>query len=150
MTTPTSGDLLYNCELNVQGMTEYGASLEGALTGKHMPPEGVRVDVAVKGTASGPILKGYIEAVDYAHIRADGRLHLHIHGTITTEDDAKISLAAEGVLLPRADDPIFDLRESLALLSSAANYTWLNTLHLWGEGTVDLANGKLNLSVRVA
>ena len=151
MTPPVkSGDSLYDCELNIQSMTEYGASLEAALAGQHMPPEGVRIDVVVAGIATGPVLKGKVEAVDYAHIRADGRMHLHIHGTITTEDDAKIALLAEGVLMPRPDDPIFELRESLTLFSSAPNYKWLNSLHLWGEGTVDLPNGKLHISVRVA
>src|SRR2546427_13249714 len=44
------------------------------------------VGLYVEGTVTGPKLKGMVKGVDYANVRADGRLQLHVHAGITTED----------------------------------------------------------------
>ena len=84
-------------------------------------------------------LKGKVKGVDYLWMRADGRVELDIHAEITTDDGLRISLKADGVGLPRKDSSIADLRENVTLFTSSKDYTWINTLQVWGIGTVDFA-----------
>jgi Protein of unknown function (DUF3237) len=134
------GALLYEYTLNITGLTEYGTSLAELMSGKvAMPLEGARFDVYFEGPVTGEKLKGTVKGVDYLRVRPDGRMELDIHAEITTEDGQKISLKADGVCLPRKESSISDLRENITLFSSYKNYTWMNTLQVWGIGTVDLA-----------
>lgn len=140
MNTIELGEALYEYSLNITGLTEYGVSFEDLTSGKiPPPPEGARFDVAFAGEASGTKLGGKVIGVDYLYIRADGRFQLDIHAEITTEDGQKISLKADGVAIPRKDSSISDLRENVTLFSSSKNYSWVNTIQVWGIGTVDLA-----------
>ena len=44
------GEKIYEYDLDVTGMTDYGVSLEVILSGKEkIPPRGVRIDVAFAG-----------------------------------------------------------------------------------------------------
>jgi hypothetical protein len=134
------GDLLYEVELKIIGVTEYGISMESLASGKTAPPpEGARIDVAFEGESSGPRIAGKARGVDYLHIRADGKFQLHVHAELTTSDGQKISLFADGVGTPREGEPISDLRENVTLTTSAEAYAWVNTLQVWGIGTVNLA-----------
>ena len=140
------GELLYEYTPNITGLTEYGTSLAELMSGKVvMPSEGARFDVCFEGPVTGEKLKGTVKGIDYLRFRPDGRMELDIHAEITTEDGQKISLKADGVCLPRKDSSISDLRENITLFSSYKNYTWMNTLQVWGIGTVDLANQIINV-----
>ena len=140
------GELLYEYTPNITGLTEYGTSLAELMSGKVvMPSEGARFDVYFEGPVTGEKLKGTVKGIDYLRFRPDGRMELDIHAEITTEDGQKISLKADGVCLPRKDSSISDLRENITLFSSYKNYTWMNTLQVWGIGTVDLANQIINV-----
>ena len=140
------GELLYEYTLNITGLTEYGINLTELLSGKTaMPPEGARFDVYFEGPVTGEKLNGTVKGIDYLRIRPDGRMELDIHAEITTQDTQKISLKADGVCLPRKDSSISDLRENISLFSSHKNYTWINTLQIWGIGTVDLATQIINV-----
>ena len=140
------GELLYEYTLSITGLAEYGTSLAELMSGKViMPPEGARFDVYFEGTATGQKLKGTVKGVDYLRMRADGRAELDIHAEIITDDGQKISLKADGVSLPRKDSAIFDLKENVTLFSSYKDYTWVNTLQVWGIGTVDLATQIINV-----
>ncbi|MEI9909161.1 MAG: DUF3237 family protein [Bacteroidota bacterium] len=142
------GELLYECTLNPAGFTEYGTSIEEVMAGKvAMPPGGVRCDAYFEGPATGEKLKGMVKGVDYLRVRPDGRMELDVHAKITTEDGQKISLKADGVCIPRKDSRISDLRENITLFSSYKNYTWMNTLQVWGIGTIDLTTQIINLKV---
>ena len=72
-------------------------------------------------------------------MRADGRFQLDVHAEMTTEDGQKISLKADGVAIQREGSSISDLRENVTLFSSSEDYKWVNTIQVWGVGTVDLA-----------
>lgn len=140
------GEPLYEYGLSITGLTEYGVSFQDLVSGKiPPPPEGARFDVAFAGEASGSKLSGKVSGVDYLHIRADGRFQLDVHAEITTEDGQKISLKADGVAIPRKDSSISDLRENVTLFSSSKGYTWINTIQVWGIGTVDLSTQKIYL-----
>jgi hypothetical protein len=140
MNTIELGEPLYEYTLNITGLTEYGVSFEELTSGKIPPPaEGARFDVAFAGEASGSKLNGKVTGIDYTYMRADGRFQLDVHAEITTEDAQKISIKAGGVAMPRKDSTIFDLRENVTLFSSSKDYTWVNTIQVWGIGTVDLA-----------
>jgi len=44
--------------------------------------------------------------VDYFYVRADGRIQLHFHAELTTEDDKKIAVSADGVVVPEPGSPV--------------------------------------------
>jgi Protein of unknown function (DUF3237) len=134
------GELLYEYTLNITGMVEFGVSFGELMAGKVAPPpEGARFDVIFEGEATGQKLKGKVKGVDYIWMRGDGRVELDIHAEIATNDGQKIALYADGVGLPRKNSSIADLRENVKLFSSSKDYTWINTLQVWGIGTVDFA-----------
>lgn len=141
------GEPLYEYTLRITGITEYGVSFGELISGKVAPPpEGVRFDVAFEGIAIGSKLSGKVTGVDYLWIRADGRMELNIHAVIAIENGQNISLYANGVGISRKDSSITDLRENVTLFSSSNDYKWVNSLQLWGVGTVDLATQTIKVA----
>ena len=140
MNTIEMGEPLYEYTLKITGIVEYGVNF-GELAAQKIPipPEGARFDVAFAGEATGSKLSGKVSGIDYTHMRADGRFQLDVHAEMTTEDGQKISLKADGVAIQREGSSISDLRENVTLFSSSKDYTWVNTIQVWGVGTVDLA-----------
>jgi hypothetical protein len=93
------GEFIYEQVAHVMQMTEYGVPFDELLSGTvALPAEGARFDAVIKGATTGPRLNGVVKGVDYLHVRADGRVEVHYHAEITTEDDKKIALEADGVL----------------------------------------------------
>lgn len=140
------GELLYEYEVKITRVTEYGVSFGALAAGTAAPPpEGARFDVHFEGASIGPRIKGMLQGVDYLHIRADGRFALHIHAEITTDDGQKISLHASGVALPQPGSLVSELRENVTLFSSSSGYAWVNGLQVWGTGSVDLARQEVRI-----
>jgi len=76
------GEKIYEYDLDVTGVTDYGISLDAILSGQvQIPPQGVRVD-------------------------------LDIRATIETAAGHRIALSADGVAMPRATEPVADLLEN--------------------------------------
>jgi hypothetical protein len=139
------GEKLYEYDLDVTGMTDHGLGLDAILSGQlPVPPQGARIDVAFEGRAKGR-LTGRVRGVDYARMRADGRIDLDIHATIETDDGHRIALSADGVAVPRAGEPVADLCENVRLDAAAEAYAWVNTRQVWGYGTVNFATGKIHI-----
>jgi len=140
-----NGEKIYEYDLNVTGMTDYGISLQAILSGQsRVPPQGARIDVAFEGRASGRLV-GRVTGVDYLTVRADGRIDLDIRAVIATDDGQRIALSADGVGVPRAAEPIANLCENVRLTTAAENYAWVHTRQIWGVGTVNLAAGKIHI-----
>lgn len=138
------GELLYEYTVQFTQAVEYGVSMEALMSGQAPPPpEGARFDVYFEGPVTGKKLSGSAKGVDYLHVRADGRFQLHIHAEITTEDGKKIALAADGVGM--GAPPLMQLRENVTLTTSAPEYSWVNTIQIWGTGTVDLSKGEVRI-----
>lgn len=139
------GEKIYEYSLDVTGVTDYGITLEAILSGQTpVPPQGVRLDVAFEGRATGR-LAGRVHGVDFTRMRADGRIDLDIRAVIETDDGHRIALSADGVATPRASEPVADLLENVALTTAASGYEWVNTRQVWGVGTVDFAAGKIHI-----
>ena len=139
------GEKIYEYDLDVSGITDYGVSLDAILSGKEkLPPQGVRIDVAFEGRAVGR-LAGRVRGVDYLRLRADGRVDLDIRAIIETDDGYRIALSADGVGVPRAAEPVADLSENISLNTVAKDYAWVNTRQIWGSGTVNFATGKIHI-----
>jgi hypothetical protein len=139
------GEKIYEYDLDVTGMTDHGLTLEAILSGQaSVPPQGVRIDIAFEGRASGR-LSGRVRGVDYARMRADGRVDLDIRATIDTEDGRRIALSADGVASPRADEPVADIFENVRLTTAHEEHAWVNTRQIWGIGTVNFATGKVHI-----
>jgi hypothetical protein len=145
------GELVYEYTLRFTSVTEYGATLGDLLAGKEaLPPAGARIDVAFEGTCTGPRLKGSVKGVDYLNIRADGRVDLHIHADITTDEGARIALEAGGVAMLTPGSPIGQLRENVALATSHPDYLWVNPIQVWATGAVHLDTGEVRVKAYAA
>jgi hypothetical protein len=141
-----TGEKIYEYELNVTGMTDYGVPLDAILSGQvPIPPQGARIDVAFDGRAAGR-LAGRVRGVDYSRVRADGRVDLDIRATFETDDGHRIALSADGVAVPRANEPVADLFENVTLSTACAPCAWVNARQIWGVGTVNLATGKITVA----
>ncbi len=139
------GEKIYEYDLDITGVTDYGITLEAILSGQsQVPPQGARIDVAFDGRATGRIA-GRVRGVDHLRVRADGRIDLDIRATIETDDGHRIAPSADGVAVPRATEPIADLSENVSLNTAAEEYAWVRTRQIWGVGTVDLAAGKVHI-----
>ncbi len=139
------GEKIYEYDLDVTGVTDFGVTLDAALSGQvAIPPQGIRIDVAFAGPVSGR-LAGRVTGVDFARMRADGRVDLDVRATIATADGHRIALSAGGVGRPRAGEPVADLSENVALTTAAGDYAWVNTRQVWGVGTVNFATGKIHI-----
>ena len=57
----------------------------------------------------------------------------------------RIALAADGVAVPRASEPVADLFENVTLNTATEEYALVNTRQVWGVGTVDSATGKIHI-----
>jgi hypothetical protein len=140
-----TGEKIYEYDLDVTGMIDYGVTLEAILSGQvPVPPQGARIDVAFDGPIRGR-LNGRARGTDFARIRADGRMDLDIRAVIETDDGHRVALAADGVAMPRVGEAIADLRENVTLTTAAVAYAWVNARQIWGVGTVDLAAGRIHI-----
>ena len=140
-----TGEKIYEYDCDVTGVTDYGVTLQAILAGQaRVPPQGARIDVAFEGRAIGR-LAGRVRGVDYLQLRADGRVDLDIRAIVETEDGHRIALSADGVGVPRAAEPIADLRENVRLTTAAEPYAWVNTRQVWCVGTVNFATGKIHI-----
>jgi hypothetical protein len=148
---PMPGELIYEQLAHVTAITEYGVAFDELVSGTApLPAEGARFDAFVEGTAAGPKLNGVVKGVDYLHVRADGRIGLHYHAEITTEDDKKIALEAHGVLTLEPGSSIAQLRNNVVLTTAATEYAWLNPIQIWAPGTVDLAKREIRFNAYAA
>jgi hypothetical protein len=139
------GEKIYEYDLDVTGVTDHGMTLDAILSGEApVPPQGARIDVAFEGRAVGR-LAGRVRGVDFARVRADGRVDLDIRATIETDSGARIALAADGVATPRAGEPIADLLENVVLSTAVEEFAWVNTRQVWCVGTVNFATGKIHI-----
>jgi hypothetical protein len=139
------GEKIYEYDLDVAVVNDTGVPLPSILSGQaKVPPQGVRFDIAIDGRAKGR-LAGRVRGFDYVRMRADGRIDLDIRAMIETEDGSRIALAADGVGLPRAAEPIADLSENVSLNTASAAYAWVNNRQVWGVGTVNFAEGKVHI-----
>lgn len=140
------GEKIYEYELDVTGVTDYGVAMDAVLSGQApIPPQGLRFDVAFAGRASGR-LAGRVTGVDYARMRADGRIDLDIRAVIETDAGHRIALSADGIAAPRAGEAVADLYENVALGTAVEEYAWVNARQVWGVGTVNFATGKIHVA----
>jgi hypothetical protein len=140
------GEKIYEYEIDVAGVTDYGIPLDAILSGQvQVPPQGARVDVAFAGPVAGG-LAGTVRGVDYVRMRADGRIDLDIRATIETAAGHRIALSADGVAMPRASEPVADLFENVTLSTAVEEYAWVNTRQVWAAGTINFATGKIHIT----
>ena len=144
-------ELLYEANFQLTGETHFGIDMQTALSGgSPIPPEGLRFDVPFAGEIKGDKLSGKIEGIDYVLLRGDGIVILHIHAVITTDDGERIAFFGEGVATPQQDSPIVELRESVCLQTASPTFAWLNKVHIWATGPLDLSTGKATVKGYVA
>jgi hypothetical protein len=139
------GDKIYDVELDITGVTDYGVSMDAILAGQEaIPLHGARFDLAVDGRFKGR-LAGRAHGVDYLRVRADGRMELDLHLTIETEDGRRIALSGDGQAAPRSGEPTLDIFGNIRLSTADKEYSWVNERQIWSVGTASLATGKLHV-----
>ncbi len=144
--TPTMrGEKVYEQELDLKGVTDYGVSMDALLAGREaVPLQGARFDLAVDGCSKGR-LAGRAQGVDYLRVRADGRMELDLHLTIETDDGRRIALSGDGQAAPRNGGRILDIFGNIRLSTAFKEYTWVNERQIWSVGTASLATGKIHM-----
>lgn len=136
-------ELVYSYTLKVTGAIDFGCGLDSVMKGDKLPDEGVRVDISFEGQVDGRV-KGTLGGTDYLYIRPDRRMELNIHAILKTEKGANAALHATGVALPK-EGPVLFLKENASWFSSHPDLKWLNTLQIWAEGEVNLAEGSIKI-----
>lgn len=139
------GEQIYECDLAMTGITDYGLSVDDVLTGKKtIPAQGARLDLHVDGSCKGR-LSGRQHGVDYLRMRADGRIDLDLHVIVETEDGHRIALSGDGQAAPRNGDPTWDILANIRLTTAAEEYAWVNERQIWAVGTADMTLGKIHV-----
>lgn len=138
---------IFEYDLDITGVTDYGADMEPIFTGRQrVPLQGAQFDVTLAGPVKGR-LNGVMRGIDYLRVRPDGRRALELRGMIETDDGSRIAFSAEGVGSPRDDGPIIDLAVKIDLLTAAVPHSWVNAKSAWGIGYADLAANKIHVDV---
>ena len=141
-----NGELIYEYELDLTEMVDFGISLPAILSGEAtIPPQGARIDAGFDGRSNGR-LSGRVHGIDHLFVRADGRFELNIRAIIETDDGHRIAMFADGVAVPRANEPIADLSENVTLTTAAVSYSWVCARQIWATGTVNFVTGKINIA----
>jgi Protein of unknown function (DUF3237) len=139
------GERIYEMELDMVGVTEFGVSMDAILTGREtIPLQGARFDLAVDGRSRGR-LAGRAHGVDYLRVRADGRMQLDLHLAIETDDGRRIALSGDGQAAPRNGEPTLDIFANIRLSTATKDYSWVNERQIWSVGTASLATGKMHV-----
>ena len=142
-----SYEKIFEYDLGITGVTDYGADMEALFTGREtVPRQGAQFDVTLAGPVKGRVT-GNMRGVDYLRVRPDGRRELELRGAIETDDGSRIAFSAVGVGSPRESEPIVDLAVKIDLLTAAAAYSWVNAKPAWGSGYADLATNKIHVEV---
>lgn len=138
-------ELLFEEEVSLTGITEYGISWNDILSGNvKIPPQGARFDIEFEGKISGEQLNGFIKGVDYLEVRADGNFILNIYASIITDGGEMILLKEDGILSP-GDNGSARLNLNMRFSSAYPKYNWLNKKQVWGLGEVNMIEGKVTV-----
>lgn len=141
--TAMRGEKIYEMDLDLTGVTDFGVSMDAITTGKEaIPLQGARFDLAVDGPFKGR-LAGRAHGVDYVRVRADGRMELDLHLIIETDDGHRIALSGDGQAASRPGEPVLDIFANVCLSTASKDYAWVNERQIWGVGTANLATGKV-------
>ena len=141
-----SYEKIFEYDLDITGVTDYGANMEALFSGqKSVPLQGAQFDITCAGSIKGRVT-GTMRGIDYFRVRADGRRELELRGTIETDDGSRIAFSAVGIGTPRSGEPTMaDLAVKIDLTTAAAAYAWVNAKPAWGSGHANLANGKIHI-----
>ncbi len=137
--TITAEKILFEEEVGLTAIHEFGFSWTDFVNGKPVPPEGARFDIAFEGRVSGDRLSGTVSGVDYLEVRSDGKLLLNLQATLTTRDGERIKLTETGI------NDNGELRLNMHFHTASSQYRWLNKLQVWGIGRVDFASGRVHI-----
>jgi len=143
--TAMKGEKIYEMELDLTGVTDYGVSMDALFAaGEAVPLQGARFDLAVDGRSKGR-LAGRAHGVDYLRVRADGRMELDLHLTVETDDGRRIALSGDGQAALRDGEPILDIFGNIRLCTASQEYAWVNERQIWAVGTASLPARKLHV-----
>jgi hypothetical protein len=137
------GEKVYEMDLDLTGVTDFGVSMDAITSGKEaIPLQGAQFDLAVDGPFKGR-LAGRAHGVDYVRVRADGRMDLNLHLIIETDDGHRVALSGDGQAAARPGEPVLDIFANVRLSSASKEYAWVNERQIWGVGTANLTTGKV-------
>jgi hypothetical protein len=139
-------EYLFDENIQLTGITEYGISWQDIINGKAKIPEhGARFDLAFEGNVNGDRLKGTIKGVDYLEVRSDGKFMLNIYAALITDDGEAIAVKENGIAAPDSSGTS-KLYLNMEFLTASQKYDWLNKKQVWVTGEVNMLNGQVNVS----
>jgi hypothetical protein len=133
--------LLFEEDVRLTKVIEYGFSWTDFAQGKTVPPQGARFDIYFTGNLFGEKVNGTIEGIDYLEVRGDGKLILNLHAILKTEDGETIKIEESGI------NREGDLRLNMQFHTNSARYTWLNSVLALGVGKVNFHTGQAQIKV---
>ncbi|MFO7524295.1 MAG: DUF3237 family protein [Ignavibacteriaceae bacterium] len=137
---------VFDEEINLTGVTEYGISWENLLNRSvSIPPQGARFDLAFEGQIFGDIINGTIKGTDHLEVRADGKFILNIYATFITEDGEIIAVKESGVSTPNVNGTAV-LHLIMEFFTVSQKYEWINKKVVWSVGVVDMIAGKVKVT----
>jgi Protein of unknown function (DUF3237) len=140
------GEKIYECDLALTGVTDYGVSMDDILAGKQaVPLQGARFDLPIDGPCQGR-LSGRQHGIDYLRMRADGRIDLDLHVIVDTDDGHRIALSGDGQAALRNGEPVVDIVANIRLTTASKEYAWVNQRQIWSVGTGDLATRRIRIA----
>lgn len=133
-------NLLFEEDVQLTAVKEFGYGWQDFAKGmKPIPDEGLQFEIHFEGKVYGEEISGSIKGIDYLTVRADKRLFLDLHATITTQDGAEIKVKESGI------NNNGQLLLNMDFHTNDERYRWLNQKHVWGLGTVDFQTGKVKI-----
>lgn len=141
---------LYEASLNVTGVSEFGTSFGEMVSGSIAPPiYGAQFDITFEGPVNGEKLNGTLKGVDYFKVRPDGSMELDLHGVVTLDGGGQLAFSGSGSAQLDVEKGQLSFVESIQLFSSDPNMSWVNELHCWGKGRVNIATQKISVKVYI-
>lgn len=136
---------LFDEEVALTGIIEYGVSWEDLLAGKaEIPANGARFDISFEGTVTGEEISGKVKGIDYLEVRADGKFMLNLQATIVTSDGESIALKEDGILIPNANGT-GDLYLNMQFSTASPKYQWINKKQVWGICEANMLRGTVKV-----
>lgn len=136
---------IFNEEIYLTGITEFGIAWDDLLSGKaKLPPQGARFILTFEGRLTGKKINGNVKGTDYLLVRADGQFLLNLQVSILTDDGEMIFLEEDGVLTSN-NNGTAQLHLNMRFSTASHKYNWVNKKQVWGVGEVNMQKGAIRI-----
>lgn len=137
-------DTLSEEHLLIIDMANYGVTLLTAM--EEGGAVGARFDSDFEGEMIGDRVKGTSVGTLYLFVTGGPSLMVRRYSRVLTEDHARVAVSSEGYGRYYSADEAIKFSESTTFYSAHPNYRWLDGPARIGSGTLDLADGTIEVT----